>query len=52
MMNPPSDERSHGDPPPDSSEERVHFRRTFLRVMSVQLAALLLLGWLQFRYTH
>ena len=37
------------DPPPPASEGRP-FRRTLVRVMAVQLATLLLLLLLQFRY--
>jgi len=36
--------------PTDDPEGAARFRRTLVRVMSVQLAALLVLWWLQARY--
>ena len=36
----------------DAPEEQAHFRQTLVRVMSVQVGALLLLWWLQSRYAY
>lgn len=51
-MSPPVDPHVPRSESPDAPEARAHFRRTFVRVMSVQVAALVLLWWLQLRYTH
>jgi len=43
------------DPPrrePADPEGAARFRRTLVRVMSMQVLALLLLWWLQARYNH
>jgi len=37
---------------PDNAETAARFRRTLVRVMSMQLVALLLLGVLQFLYSR
>ena len=37
---------------PDAPEALAHFRQTLVRVMSVQVGALLLLWWLQSRYAY
>ncbi len=51
-MSPPVDPHVPRSESSDAPEEQAHFRRTFVRVMSVQVAALVLLWWLQLRYTH
>lgn len=37
-------------PPPDAPEDTARFRRTLVKVMSMQVVALLVLWWLQARY--
>ena len=51
-MSPPVDPHVPRSESADAPEARAHFRQTFVRVMSVQVAALVLLWWLQLRYTH
>jgi hypothetical protein len=58
-MTAPSDGTADGIRPDDApesseaqaSEAQAHFRRTLVRVMAMQIAALIALWWLQFRYT-
>lgn len=51
-MSPPADPDVPRSAAPDATEAQAHFRRTLVRVMSVQIAALLFLGWLQLRYAN
>ena len=51
-MSPPVDPNVPRSESPDAPEEQAHFRQTLVRVMSVQIAALLFLGWLQLRYAN
>jgi hypothetical protein len=37
--------------PPDTSGAQAHFRRTLVKVMATQVAALIVLWWIQSRYT-
>ncbi|MEP7380392.1 MAG: hypothetical protein ABI910_01830 [Gemmatimonadota bacterium] len=37
-------------PPPTAPQDSVRFRRTLVKVMSMQVVALLALWWLQARY--
>jgi hypothetical protein len=49
-MRTPSDRNAPGGESPDASGAQSHFRWTLIRVMTVQVAALLFLWWLQSRY--
>lgn len=51
-MSPPVDPNVPRSESPYAPEEQAHFRQTLVRVMSVQIAALLFLGWLQLRYAN
>lgn len=50
----PKDSRAPSRPPhaPDAPEDTALFRRTLVKVMSMQVVALLLLWWLQARYNR
>ena len=37
--------------PPNPADDRARFRRTLIKVMSVQVVALLLLWWLQVTFS-
>lgn len=39
-------------PPPEAPEDSARFRRTLVKVMGMQVVALLALWWLQARYNR
>ena len=47
----PSDHTAAGDDTPTRASDQALFRRTLIRVMAVQVAALFVLWLLQFRYS-
>jgi hypothetical protein len=49
-MTTPSDGTAAGPGPNDVTDAQAHFRRTLWRVMAMQVGALIVLWWLQFRY--
>jgi hypothetical protein len=49
---PPNDRPPIAPTEPAHPEDTAHFRRTLVKVMSMQLVALLALWWLQARYNH